>query len=388
MSEPATANGASIALVVPCYNEATRLDGAVFDAYLKQQSDVLIVFVNDGSTDDTAAVLDRLHEQNPKNAVALHCAKNGGKAEAVRLGLLRALDDGAKFIGYWDADLATPLEEVRRFRQVFEERSEVELVLGARIRLLGRDISRQALRHYLGRVFATGASLCLNLAVYDTQCGAKLLRVVPDTRAMLSEPFGSRWIFDVELLARHIIRRGNAHGLYEHALASWRDVGESKVKPRDFFRSIGDLLRIYRNYSLNQPMRPVVLLATNLFSVYALVGALGTVVHYSILIVGVELFHLPTTLAVVLGASAGALTNYVMNYHMIFTSTASHRQTLPRFALVAALAAGLSWYGAKLALKFNVNYLLAQLACTVLVLLLGFTLNRYWTFGATAKKAG
>jgi dolichyl-phosphate beta-glucosyltransferase len=387
MNEAPSVRAASIAVVVPCYNEATRLDGTAFDAYLKQEPGVALVFVNDGSTDDTAAVLDRLQQQNPRNAVALHCAQNGGKAEAVRQGLLRAIDDGAEFIGYWDADLATPLEEIRRFHRVFEERSEVELVLGARLRLLGRRIERKVLRHYLGRVFATGASLCLNLPVYDTQCGAKLLRVVPDTRDMLSEPFGSRWIFDVELLARHIIRRGHPSALYEHALASWRDVGESKVKPRDFFRSIGDLLRIYRGYALNQPMRPVVLLATNLFSVYALVGALGTIVHYGILIVGVELLHAPTTLAVLCGATAGAFTNYVMNYHMIFTSTAKHRQTLPRFLLVAALSAGLSWYGAKLAQQAGVNYLLAQLVCTVLVLLLGFTLNRYWTFSASLKRS-
>jgi putative flippase GtrA len=376
----AAARCAPVVLVVPCYNEETRLDAAAFETYLKQEPDVAIVFVNDGSTDQTAALLDRLQQENPSNAIALHCAKNGGKAEAVRLGLLRALADGAKYIGYWDADLATPLEEVMHFRRVLDERTEIELVLGARIRLLGRDISRHFLRHYLGRVFATGASLCLNLPVYDTQCGAKLLRVGPITHGLLSEPFGSRWIFDVELLARYMAARGDSNGLYEYALSRWRDVGESKVKPRDFFRSIGDLLRIYRGYSLRQPLRPVVLLATNLFSVYALVGALGTVVHYSILIVTVELFHVPATVAVVLGASAGALTNYVMNYHMIFTSTAKHRETLPRFALVAAMATGVSWYGAKLAVRFHFNYLLAQLGSTVLVLILGFLLNRYWTF--------
>lgn len=371
---------AAVALVVPCYNEASRLPVRLFDDYLKRHSDVLIIFVNDGSTDETAQVLDRLRTENPGNALALHCPVNGGKAEAVRQGLLQALQSPAKYVGYWDADLATPLDEVAQFRRLLEQREDVELLLGARIRLLGRDIQRQALRHYLGRVFATGASLCLNLPVYDTQCGAKLLRVGDGTRTLFEKPFGSRWIFDVELLARYLAGKGSSAGLYEHALASWRDVGDSKVRPVDFVRSVGELLRVYREYALGQPLRPLVLMCANVFSIYALVGALGTVVHYSILIVGVELLHAAPQAAAVAGAIGGAVTNYVMNYHFTFTSGRMHRETLPRFGVIAALSAALSWYGARLAESHGVNYLLAQVLCTVLTLVLGFSLNRYWTF--------
>lgn len=373
---------AAVALVVPCYNEATRLPVPVFDDYLKRNPDVLIIFVNDGSTDATAQVLDKLHADNRANALALHCPVNGGKSEAVRQGLLRALQTGAKFVGYWDADLATPLDEVEQFRRVLDERADVELLMGARIRLLGRSIERQALRHYLGRVFATGASLCLNLPVYDTQCGAKLLRVGDGVASLLDRPFGSRWIFDVELLARYMKHKGSGVGLYEHSLATWRDVGESKVKPMDFVRGIGELLRVYREYALGQPLRPLVLTCTNLFSIYALVGALGTVVHYVILIGGVELFHVAPRVAAVAGALGGALTNYVMNYHFTFTSARKHSETLPRFALIAALSAATSWYGARLAESYGVNYVVAQLGCTLLTLLVGFVLNRYWTFAA------
>jgi len=385
MTTPALAVG-SVALVVPCYNEATRLDVATFDKFLKENSGVSIIFVNDGSTDQTLEVIDSLRLGNPNNALVVNCTVNGGKAEAVRQGMLRGLDTGAKYVGYWDADLATPLLEVEHFRLVMDQRSELELVLGARIRLLGRAISRKPLRHYLGRVFATGASLCLNLPVYDTQCGAKLLRSGDRVRNLLQEPFGSRWIFDVELLARYIASRRSSEGLYEQTLSSWRDVGESKVKPLDFVRGVGELLHIYRNYELGQPLRPAVMLVTSVFSIYALVGALGTLVHYTTLILCVELGHLSTSTGAMIGAVAGALTNYVMNYHLTFASTHKHSETLPRFAVIAALAAGVSWSGAKLASQLGVNYLLAQLACTGLVLVLGFLLNRYWTFAKRETK--
>jgi glycosyltransferase involved in cell wall biosynthesis len=244
-------------IVVPCYNEARRLDLRAFDVFLRRSEGVSLVLVDDGSTDDTPRVLERLRASHPRRVSVYRCERNGGKAEAVRRGTLLALRRGPAFVGYWDADLATPLEAIRQLRAVLVDRPELSLVMGSRVALLGREITRKWTRHLLGRAFATAASMTLGLVVYDTQCGAKLFRVTPATGELFQRPFGARWIFDVELLARMVAssRRScsrPAHELiYEFPLDRWEDVQGSRLKLRDFFIAAVDLAAIYWRY-----MRP------------------------------------------------------------------------------------------------------------------------------------
>ncbi len=243
-----------IALIVPCFNEAARLNVQEFREFAAQTPDVHLLFVDDGSRDNTLAVLESVRTGNDANVSILACSPNGGKAEAVRRGILHALDQFApRIVGFWDADLATPLNAVTALAQVLDEKPVIEMIFGARVKLLGREVERRAVRHYPGRVFATMVSLLLHLSIYDSQCGAKLFRVRPHTREIFAAPFLSKWIFDVEILARYrqqlkLTSTQLGAMIYEYPLEKWTDVAGSKLHPSDFVKSLADLWRIHRTY--------------------------------------------------------------------------------------------------------------------------------------------
>jgi dolichyl-phosphate beta-glucosyltransferase len=244
----------SAIIVVPCYNEAERLRADAFVDFLAHADGVQLLFVNDGSTDGTQGVLEKLVAVDPSRLSVLALPVNRGKAEAVRQGCLRAFAEGPDYVGFWDADLATPLEAILDFQDLLDSRPDLLMVFGARVQLLGRSIERNPLRHYLGRVFATAASLALNLSIYDTQCGAKLFRTSSRTASLFARPFSTRWIFDVELLARFIYetRLNQASPveklIYEFPVHRWHDVAGSKVKGRDFVKAAFELATIWYTY--------------------------------------------------------------------------------------------------------------------------------------------
>jgi glycosyltransferase involved in cell wall biosynthesis len=245
---------AACKIVVPCYNEAERLRVEAFRLFAQREPEVDFLFVNDGSTDRTLEVLRALERSAPNCFEVLDLAENRGKAEAVRAGLCAAFKSNADCVGYWDADLATPLDEIPRFRAVLEREPQVEVVFGARVQMLGRRVQRRPLRHYLGRVFATAVSLVLRLPIYDTQCGAKLMRRTPELGALFETPFLVNWTFDVEWLARLSQARRRSGGtpvdeaVYEQPLERWEDVAGSKVRPGDFFVAFFEVARIWYRY--------------------------------------------------------------------------------------------------------------------------------------------
>ncbi len=241
------------AIVVPCYNEQHRLDVASFREFAMQWPCVRLIMVDDGSSDATYEILSGLARSYPRQIVALGLPENQGKAEAVRTGLAHAMNLGVAYVGFLDADLAAPLDEFPRAIEVLERKHAINVVIGSRRKILGHRIERAATRGWLGRGFGRVASLVLGMRVVDTQCGLKVFRCIDSNRALFRQPFRSRWIFDVEMLARLVANEGvdAAKGqIYELPLERWREVPGSKLKTFDFAKALWELASIFVAYRL------------------------------------------------------------------------------------------------------------------------------------------
>lgn len=229
-------------IVVPCYNEAERFstDQAIA---LVEAEDLHLLLVNDGSTDETQAVLEKLANEHPDRVAVLHLSENVGKAEAVRQGLIQAVAGDSEIVGYLDGDFATPSNEMLRLVSEIRNLNHISVLLGSRWMHLGADIKREPLRHYGGRVFATLASRALRLPVYDTQCGAKLFRVGDPLSAAIALPFELGWAFDVELIGRlrHALPQDAFH---ETPLNQWINVAGSKISLSDMIFATLTLFRV------------------------------------------------------------------------------------------------------------------------------------------------
>jgi glycosyltransferase involved in cell wall biosynthesis len=243
----------SSVFVVPCYREADRLRADLLLELVEFTPSVHLVLVDDGSPDDTFRVLERVRDEARSRVQVLRLPRNVGKGEAVRAGMTHALARDAnarevEAVGYFDADMATPVGDLQRIvAELADER--LHAVLGSRVLLMGHAIQRNPTRHYVGRAFATMASAVLKQPLYDTQCGAKLFRRSEALEAALTEPFLTRWLFDVELLGRLLVGDSGVAPLAPGAirelpLHEWRDVAGSKVRTADVARASLDIVRV------------------------------------------------------------------------------------------------------------------------------------------------
>jgi glycosyltransferase involved in cell wall biosynthesis len=244
-------------LVIPCYNEALRLRPAQFLSFARANRQNRYLFVDDGSTDATRAIVTSIADQLPNQVDVLGLPRNVGKGEAVRQGVLSRAVQQSEFFGYWDADLAAPLSAANLLLERMRSDSCLEAAIGSRFRHLGSRILRSPVRHCIGRIMATAVSLSLRIPVYDTQCGAKLFRNSPRVIELFQTPFVSRWLFDVELLSRLLPYGDEDYSgrVAEVSLPEWSDVPGSKVTITAGIRSLFELMMIVKMRGLDATPR-------------------------------------------------------------------------------------------------------------------------------------
>jgi glycosyltransferase involved in cell wall biosynthesis len=234
-------------LIIPCYNEFHRL----------QESEVVncidnlhcvVVFVNDGSTDKTQQLLQQISLVRPAVIKVLNLERNLGKGEAVRAGFNFAISQGANEVGFCDADFAVDHHDLVRIFSKLDESKLAYGVIGSRVAVAGSTIERSVFRHYFGRIFATLVSAILKQDIYDTQCGAKAFRINSTTVNVFSEPFQSRWAFDVEILGRiNRLTNRQSSPIIELPLLRWIEQPGSKLNVFSRITTALELFKIRRS---------------------------------------------------------------------------------------------------------------------------------------------
>ena len=238
-------------IIIPCYNEEKRFPLLDFKKFIFENKNINFCLSNDGSIDGTILVLEELKKDFPDRVVIHNYKINEGKAETVRKSINSIFKEKEyDFVGFFDADLATPLNEINRFLNVFKENDNLLMVMGTRFKRLGSNIDRKFKRFFFGRIFATIIShFILKFPVYDTQCGAKLFSSkIPPT--IFEEKFYTKWIFDVEILLRmRIDKRINVFtSVLELPLLTWIEKGGSKIKFTDFMNIPFDIIKLKKQY--------------------------------------------------------------------------------------------------------------------------------------------
>ncbi|MGB5699689.1 response regulator [Muriicola sp.] len=235
-----------VGVVIPCYNEEERLSSAVFQEFASKNLGYHLCFVNDGSTDKTLEVLNELRKGNEDSISIYNCEKNGGKAEAVRQGLLHLTKDlQFDYLGYLDADLSTDFRDFDDLVNTLEN-SDFKIVSGSRINRMGADITKESARKIISKTINLIIQTILGMPFKDTQCGAKIMKrdmIVP----MFDKRFISRWLFDVEIFIRMKKFYGKATVqslICEQPLKRWIHADGSKLSMKDSIKIVGQLGQI------------------------------------------------------------------------------------------------------------------------------------------------
>lgn len=234
-----------VAIVIPCYNEEKRLQENLVDE-LVAVTDCDIYFANDGSKDSTLQLLQRISAKHPERCFVISFEENQGKAATIFNSVNQLLERNSYgFIGYFDADFSTPVDEVKRILDQ-TKRSESEFFLGSRVMVLNSGIKRNTHRHIIGRMIITLINFRFKLGIYDTQCGAKLFSEKM-LRASFQQPFVTSWLFDVEIFIRlkqkNLLQFGKEIPIY-----NWRDVEGSKLGWKTAFKIVRELFRLVKKY--------------------------------------------------------------------------------------------------------------------------------------------
>ena len=240
-------------IIIPCYNESSRLDIKSYLDYANNNKDTLLCFVNDGSSDATRATLAELKDIESDNIHVYSLSENGGKAKAVQEGALYLYNETeVETIGFIDADLSTDFNDYQRLVDTFHGNENIRVVYGSRAESEGNTIERNPVRALISKIIRLLILFITRLNIQDTQCGAKVFdrELIP---TLFTKRFKTRWLFDVEILLRLKQKFGvkNFRSLFiEQPLLSWVHMDGSKLGAKDAIKIPMNLISIWYQYNI------------------------------------------------------------------------------------------------------------------------------------------
>ena len=228
-----------MSIVIPAYNEEKRIAGSLLEtcAYMNDFGlEYEIIVVDDGSSDGTGRTVDHI-AMDVRNVRLVRYEKNRGKGHALRTGVLVTKGD---LILVMDADLSTPMEELRKLMPYLSE-GGFDIAIGSRALALSDIIKKQPWwRRGMGKMFNKIVKAIVIGGFNDTQCGFKLFRGVVG-RNLFGEAKIDRFAYDVEILA---LAKKKGYGIKEVPIR-WINSPESRVDPvKDSLQMLADLVRI------------------------------------------------------------------------------------------------------------------------------------------------
>lgn len=234
-----------IAIIIPCYNEAKRLKEEYVN-YLVNATFVDIYFANDGSLDNTSTLINSFQERYKNRCFAINYSENQGKAQTINKTVNKIVEfEKYDYIGYFDADFSTPSSEIIRLLDELNN-SQSDFIFGSRVKLLNAKIERKWYRHAIGRIIVTVLNLRLKLGIYDTQCGAKIVKTSL-AKVAFSKPFYTSWLFDVEVFMR-LKNADLLKNAKEFPLLEWKHAEGSKLNWKSIIRVLKEIILLFVKY--------------------------------------------------------------------------------------------------------------------------------------------
>ena len=247
----------NLSIVIPAFNEAVRMRdraGLLNEAVAAGDIDPLVtelIVVDDGSTDETARLAERLLAPYYPRLRILQMSKNSGKGAAIRVGAGAA---AAPFVAFMDADMSVDPSQIPLLVAAMED---AHVAIGSRAMADSNVQSARRHRAIMGRTFNFLANAMTNVGLKDTQCGFKAFRT-PVARILFHLMVIDRFAFDVDVLT---LARQLGMEICEVPV-EWEDSDSSTVRPLSDSMSMAiDVLRI--RWRRNRPQIPALMVGTN-----------------------------------------------------------------------------------------------------------------------------